>query len=287
MIRLRSRNRGLRRCHPGRHLGDHRPHLRDPGQERRVRQRVGPVDSAGHDRDRGPVDRQGAAMRGGVDPERGARHDGPAAFGQPGTQAAGDGVSVAGAAARAHDRHRPLGQHREVGAAEHPQAQRRHGVVVQPDAATPGHPGRRRSRRAPGRRRAASPGPRRPGTGPPAYGTPRAPGRRRTAPAGGRRPLRARRPRPTRARRAGSAIRDQAARAPRSARVTPAGSENAWAVMRPPARPGGAGRARDRRRPRRDGPRREGRRASRPAGDTGRSRAWSAGLGRARCRPPR
>ena len=98
-----------------------------------MRQRVGPVDSAGHDRDRGPVDRQGAAMRGCVDPERGAGHHGPAPFRQPRTQTAGDGVSVAGAAARAHDRHRPLGEHREVGVAEHPEAQRRHRVVLQPD----------------------------------------------------------------------------------------------------------------------------------------------------------
>ncbi len=98
--------------HP--HGGAARRQLRDDGavcrqvlDEVAVAGRVGAVDPARQHRDRGAVQREGTAMGGLVDAERGARHHRASVTGQPGSDLAGGRLAVGRGGAGADDRDGP------------------------------------------------------------------------------------------------------------------------------------------------------------------------------------
>ena len=81
MSRLRCTKRVRVGARTRRHLAHDEPLGRDPVEQRLVAPRVGPVDAAGQDGDRGAAGGEGSGVGGGVDAVRRAGHDGDAQFG--------------------------------------------------------------------------------------------------------------------------------------------------------------------------------------------------------------
>ena len=109
-MRLRAGNRQGAGSTPGAYSETMRPASRDATRELGVRGRIVAIDAAAEDGDRRPVRLERPAMRLGVDAAGEPAHDDEPGSRELPAQAAGDRGAVPGACARAHDRHRRLGE---------------------------------------------------------------------------------------------------------------------------------------------------------------------------------
>ncbi len=115
-------------------LAQDQPVVADTRQQLRVGTRIGDVDAAGKDRNRGPTGRERATVGSRIDAEGRPGDHRPAPVRQPRGKIGGDGRSIGRGRARPHDRHGPLAQLVEVPGAVHPQRERfaRFGVRIGP-----------------------------------------------------------------------------------------------------------------------------------------------------------
>ena len=109
----------------GRVLADDEPGGGDAVEQLGVRGRVGAVDPAGQDRQRGPLGGEGPAVGGGIDPERRPGHDGRPGRGEPAGHVARDVHAIARGRAGADDRDRSFSNLTETQRALDPQREGR------------------------------------------------------------------------------------------------------------------------------------------------------------------